>query len=257
MNNFHNFLIAHRGESTDAPENTLASINLAWERNIKAVEIDIRLTADNQIVVIHDKNTFRVSGKWLNVSKSTLKKLKTLDVGSSKNKNWKGEKIPSLLEVLDTVPQDGRLIIEIKSKRFNLNYLKNTLQECKLNHSQVEIISFHRKVLERAKQTIPQHKTLWLLNLDYFWPHWMICFYPKKIIHKIKKSNLDGVNLWSGKLITKQVISDFKQEGLLVYFWTTNNFMKAKQLIEYGADGIISDKASLLLSAFNKNQHNG
>jgi len=53
----NNLIIAHRGESFDAPENTLVAITLAWERGAKAVEIDIRLTADNEIVVIHDKDT--------------------------------------------------------------------------------------------------------------------------------------------------------------------------------------------------------
>ena len=58
-----NKIIAHRGESYDAPENTLAAINLAWKRNVIAVEIDIQLTNDNEIVVIHYKDTLRVSGK--------------------------------------------------------------------------------------------------------------------------------------------------------------------------------------------------
>ncbi len=62
-------IIAHRGESFDAPENTLAAINLAWERKVKAVEVDIHLTYDNEIVVIHDYNTLRVAG----VKKSLIK----------------------------------------------------------------------------------------------------------------------------------------------------------------------------------------
>lgn len=252
MKSIHESIIAHRGESADAPENTLASINLAWERNVKAVEIDVRLTADHQIAVIHDKNTFRISGKWMNVSRSSLKKLKSVDVGLFKNENWKGESIPSLAEILDTVPQDGKLIIEIKSKHFNLSYLQKELQNSALNHSQIEILSFHRKLLAKLKRIMPQYKALWLLHLDYFWPHWMLCFHPKKIIRKVKKSSLDGVNLWAGKLITKQIISDFKQEGLLVYFWTINNFKKATRLLDDGADAITSDKASYLLNEFNK-----
>jgi glycerophosphoryl diester phosphodiesterase len=62
-----NIIIAHRGESYDAPENTLAAINLAWKRKVQAVEIDVQLTNDNEIVVIHDKDTLRIktSQCWL------------------------------------------------------------------------------------------------------------------------------------------------------------------------------------------------
>lgn len=252
MNKGKAFIIAHRGESADAPENTLASINLAWKRNVKAVEIDIRLTADHQIVVIHDNNTFRVSRKWMKVSKSDLKKLKTAAVGKTKGKQWKNETIPTLQDVIETVPDDSKLIIEIKSKSFVLKYLKDKLENCGLKSSQIEIISFHRKLLEESKKIMPQFKTLWLLELDYFWPHWLIAFKPYKIIKKIKECNLDGVNLWAGKLAKKQTITSFKQAGLLVYLWTINDIKKARQLLEYGADAITSDKASYILNQLNK-----
>ncbi|NQU81059.1 MAG: hypothetical protein HQ543_06030 [Bacteroidetes bacterium] len=71
MSKVNELIIAHRGESFDAPENTLDSINLAWERMTKSVEIDIQLTKDNEIVVIHDWDTFRISGK-----KKIIKKVK-------------------------------------------------------------------------------------------------------------------------------------------------------------------------------------
>ncbi len=257
MNRGNDFIIAHRGESADAPENTLASINLAWERNVKAVEIDIRLTADHQIVVIHDNDTFRVSQKRMKVSKSDLNQLKTLDVGLTKSKQWKNVTIPTLQDALKTVPVDGKLIIEIKSKDFILNYLKYELENSGLRSSQIEIISFHRKLLEKSKKIMPQYKTLWLLGLDYFWPHRLIGFNPHQIINKIKECNLDGVNLWAGKLVNKQIITRFKRAGLLVYLWTLNDAKRAGQLLEYGADAVTSDKASYILNQLNKTQVDG
>jgi glycerophosphoryl diester phosphodiesterase len=65
-------IIAHRGESYLAPENSLASINMAWHKGAEAVEIDIQLTTDNEIVVIHDSNTKRVGNKNLKIAASTL-----------------------------------------------------------------------------------------------------------------------------------------------------------------------------------------
>ena len=87
---------------------------MAWERNVKAVEIDIQLTADNEIVVIHDYNTLRISGKKKVIKESSLKELKLLNAGFFKEGTWDNECIPKLYEVLATVPSDGKLIIEIK-----------------------------------------------------------------------------------------------------------------------------------------------
>ncbi|MFC2120022.1 glycerophosphodiester phosphodiesterase family protein [Bacteroidota bacterium] len=84
-------LIAHRGESFIAPENTLDSINLAWNNGAKAVEIDIQLTLDNEIVVIHDNSTKRVGNFNKRINKTLLKDLKKVDVGLFKNKSWKEE----------------------------------------------------------------------------------------------------------------------------------------------------------------------
>ena len=79
-------IIAHRGESFDAPENTLAAVNLAWERGADAVEIDVQLSKDNKIVVIHDENTKRTGGRNKLVKNQTLKELKELDVGIYRDK---------------------------------------------------------------------------------------------------------------------------------------------------------------------------
>ena len=119
-------IIAHRGESYDAPENTLASINLAWQRNDDAVEVDVHLTKDNRIVVIHDPNTKRITGQNKKIKNSTLTELQTLDFGSWKAEKWKDEKIPTIDEVLQTVPVNKKIIIEIKSGK-NIGSMSNSV----------------------------------------------------------------------------------------------------------------------------------
>jgi len=89
-------IIAHRGESFEAPENTHASINLAWVRNADAVEIDVQLTNDEKIVIIHDKSTLRTGGKLKRVSSNTYDNLSMIDVGKFKGRKWKDERIPLL-----------------------------------------------------------------------------------------------------------------------------------------------------------------
>ncbi len=107
-------IIAHRGASRDAPENTLAAVRLAWEQDADAVEVDVRLSADGHIVVIHDENTHRTTGKRKPVHEQTLAELKALNAGGHKGSQWTGESIPMLTEVLHTVPDGKQVFVEIK-----------------------------------------------------------------------------------------------------------------------------------------------
>jgi glycerophosphoryl diester phosphodiesterase len=244
-------IIAHRGESFDAPENTLKAINLAWDRGVLAVEIDIRLTKDNEILIIHDKNTFRTSHKYLNVKRSTLKGLKAINIGYKKDSQWTNQQIPTLKEVLETVPQNGKLIIEIKSNYKILNKLHEELSRTKLLDSQIEIIAFNIKTLAKAKLLLPQFKMLYLLNLDYYWFWWFHRINKTEIIKKVKESKLDGVNVWAGKILNKEFISDFKKENLLVYVWTVDSPQKAQVLIKDGAAGIATNRAHWMTQQLN------
>ncbi len=244
MGKLDEIIIAHRGESFDAPENTLASINLAWERGAKSVEIDIQLTLDSEVVVIHDYDTLRISGVKKIIKNSSLQELRNLDFGSHKNIKWQNERIPTLKEVLQTVPIDGKLIIEIKNDQRILDKLKIELDQSKLKNSQIELIAFNVHTLATAKQMMSEYKMLWLLELDYSWPHWMIWINKKRIINKVKKLKLEGVNVWAGKILNKNFIEKFKRSGLLIYSWTVNSPEQAKILMESGIDGITSDRPS-------------
>ena len=102
-------IVAHRGASADAPENTLAAIQLAWQQGADAAEIDVRLTVDGQLVAIHDETTLRTGSTDWKVKDHTLAELKTLDVGLWKSQQFVGEQIPTLAEVLDIVPPGKRL----------------------------------------------------------------------------------------------------------------------------------------------------
>lgn len=246
----NNLIIAHRGESFDAPENTLAAINLAWKRGAKAVEIDIRLTVDNEIVVIHDKDTLRIAGEKKIIKNTTLRELKLLNAGFHKGGRWHNVQIPTLNEVLATVPDDGRLIIEIKSNDSILPKLLSELSQSKLNDKQIEIIAFNENTLAKAKQLMPQYKMLWLLSLDYSLPKWLVS--NKNNISKVKKLNLDGVNVWAGEMLTQSFISEYKKASLLIYSWTVDDSKKAIELFKNGIDGVTTNKAGWMKQQLSK-----
>ena len=239
-------IIAHRGESFDAPENTLASVNLAWERGAEAVEVDVHISRDNHVVVIHDAKTKRIGGRNKKVKSQTLVQLKELDVGSWKSDKYTGEQIPTLKEVLETVPTGRKLIIEVKSDIKTIPYLKKNVENSGLKNDQIEIISFNYGVVAEAKRILPNHKVLFLADLDYNAYTKLRSSSVEKLISKAKYANLDGLNVWAGKILTKEFAQKIKSAELLLYVWTVNDPKKAKELVSWGIDGITTDRAQWL-----------
>lgn len=236
-------IIAHRGESFIAPENTVAAVDLAYKKGDDAVEIDVRLTKDNHIVVIHDAHTWRVSGKLKWISRNSLKALKKLDVGSYKGNEYRGEKIPSLDQILDLVSSDKKIIIEIKSNQKIIPFLKDILNKYSFNNDQIEIISFNLRTLLKVKEQIPQHDVLWIHSLDYYWIRKVFKPSLKRIIKKAKKYKINGLDVWAGDMLNKKAIERIKAAKLKIYTWTVNSPQKAKCLFKNGVGGITTDRA--------------
>ena len=239
-------IIVHRGEPKLAPENSLSAINKAWANGAKAVEIDIHLTSDNEIVVIHDRHTGRTGNKKYYISRSSLKKIKNVDIGIKNFSGFSGERIPALKEVLCTIPDDCKLIIEIKSNDQIIQPLTELIIKSEISNNQLEFVAFNLKTISNLKSALPWHKMLWLLEMDYFWPKWLVCTNKARIIKALEKNNLDGINVWAGKLLNEQFIDFFKKEGYWVYAWTINDPLQAKKLLGYNIDAITTDRAGWL-----------
>ena len=97
-------IVAHRGSSHEAPENTLPAFELAWEQGADAVEGDFLLTGDGKIVCFHDKDTKRLTGKKLEVAKTSFADLQKLDVGKWKDEKFRGTRMPLISDVFATIP---------------------------------------------------------------------------------------------------------------------------------------------------------
>ncbi len=110
-------IVAHRGASYKAPENTIPAFKIAFDEQADFIEGDFWLTADNEIVCIHDSNTSRVGNKNIKVTISTLDELKKVDVGIRKGNQFAGTTIPTLQEVLEIIPEQKGLHLEIKDNR--------------------------------------------------------------------------------------------------------------------------------------------
>lgn len=231
-------IIAHRGSSYTAPENTVASANLAWEQNADAVELDIHLSKDNRVVVMHDSNTKRTTGQKFEIAETSSDVLRTLDAGSWKNERFKGEKIPFLEEMIATVPAGKKMVIEIKCGMEVFPFLQQIVEESG-KKDQMIFIAFGWENILAAKKMFPENACYWLSEIS---------LNLKRKMREASKSGLDGVNL-KYKIITKKEMNFAKRYHLEVLSWTIDNPDEAKRLITLGVTGITTNRPDLIRSS--------
>jgi glycerophosphoryl diester phosphodiesterase len=238
-------IIAHRGASKEAPENTLASVNLAWAQRADAVEIDVQLSKDGHVVVIHDENTGKTAGVARKVRDQTLAELKGLDVGRWKGAAWAGEKIPTLAEVLATVPNGKRLFIEIKCGPECLPKLGSTLEGSGLKPRQIVLIGFSLLGMKLVKEAFPELEVCWVAEFKRDW-HATWRPPPEQLVTQAQAAGLDGLDLSATGPWTPDLGRRVHGAGLKLYVWTVDSIAKAKQVIRGGADGITTNRPAWL-----------
>jgi glycerophosphoryl diester phosphodiesterase len=244
-------IIAHRGASHDAPENTLASVNLAWAQKTDAVEIDIYLTADGKIVAIHDDSTKRTAGLDKPVVRQTLEELKRLDAGSWKSPKYAGEKIPTLEEILRTIPEGKRLFIEIKAGPEIVPELKRVLRQEGKPPAQTPCIGFSYETVRQTKKEIPELKVYWLAVLKHDEKTGQLNHTAAELIQKTKAANLDGLDLGHVPPLNAEFVKEIKQAGFPLFVWTVNDADTAREYRDLGIDGITTDRPEFLRSALS------
>lgn len=245
--------IAHRGASYLAPENTMASVLLGWQLGADAVEVDIQLTHDNQIVVIHDKDTRRVSGVDLKVSQSSLDELQKLDVGRWKDQRYAGEKIPLLEDIIKTIPKGKRLYIEIKCGQELLPHLNQAISRCG-KRDQITFISFDLETLAETKTQFPDIPAYWMVGTkkdkvtNQYIPHNL------DLIEKVRQHKIDGLNVhYAG--VNETFMKAIRQAGQALYVWTVDNPQTAQHLIQLGVKGITTNRPKWIIEQFHKKQN--
>lgn len=155
-------IIAHRGASFDAPENTLAAFRLAWEQDADGIEGDFMLTADGRIVCFHDVDTKRIAGEPLIVKETSLAELTALDVGRWKGERWHGERIATLEEVLAMIPAGKRFVVELKDGPEIVAPMARILAESKFPSEQLLIISLVGATIAECRIQLPHVTWHWL-----------------------------------------------------------------------------------------------
>ena len=254
-------IVAHRGSSAQAPENTLPAFQLAWKQGADAIETDLQLTKDGHIVCFHDKDTKRVNGQQLNIADATLEELRQLDVGNIQPQDcgralrswngdqYKGVRIPTSAEVFATVPAGKKIFIEIKCGPEIIDPLLRELASSGLTPDQVVVIGFDSALLKSLKERDPKWQTAWLCSFEKR-ANGRPRIDPAKILKTLKE--MKALALMSGRGdVDKGLLDQIRTAGIEHYVWTINDPKLAPAYRAQGVDAIITDLPAEMRAALN------
>jgi len=233
-------IVAHRGASEHAPENTLAAISKAAELGARAVEIDVTVSADGIPVLMHDDVLNRCTDGTGPVILKTLTELQELDAGSWFSPEFAGERIPTLQQALDLAADCGLTVnLELKP---TLGWEGPTVQavvEMLRNFGRSDLAllvsSFNGLALERFAAQMPGVDLGWLTEaVPQDWRDHMMRF--------------GSVSLHCYEpFVTPQLVRDVHADGYRLHVYTVNEPAKAKQLFSWGVDAVFTDRPDVLM----------
>jgi glycerophosphoryl diester phosphodiesterase len=235
-------IIAHRGASADAPENTLEAFQLGLDQRADAIECDVRVTRDGQLVAIHDPTVERVADTKGAVAEMSLAELSALDVGSWKSPKWRNARIPLMTDVLDIVPPDRRIFIEIKAGLTALPPLASVLASTALPRSQIVIMEFDLETVIAMRSAFPDIEVLWLLGFPWWHPSWIKRRTLMNNIAQAADHGLDGVNIQDVPPLNTASIAESRARKLKNYCWTVDDPKRAARLFKDGISGIATNR---------------
>lgn len=232
-------IIAHRGASHVAPENTLAAIKKAIELGAEYAEVDVYQTKDGELVLLHDEKLERTTSIKGKIWDLTLEELKQLDIGSWFGKEFKGEPIPTLREAIQLVKGKIKLNIEIKIKREEPEIVQKVIGLIRAEEFEKDCVvtSFDRKTVEEVKKIAPDIETGFIFDKEY----------PAGIF----EGSWDAL-CCDYRLVNREFVRKARESKKIVYAWTANSRRVMRKLIDLKIDGIITNRPGLLKKVLSK-----
>ena len=240
-------VIAHRGGRGLGPENTLAVFRLALEKGADVLEMDVRSTSDNHLIVLHDGTVDRTTDGNGAANEMPLSQLKKLDAGyrwsDNSGKSYpfrnRGITIPTLHEVFKAIDRI-RMIIEIKENQPNMSQrLCNEIHQHR-RMSSVLVASIHSKVLNKFRTICPDVATA-ASPTEAMWFYYLSRIGLTAMYSPEENALLVPKTFKGRHVITNQFIGAAHQRHLKVAVWTVNSEENMRQLINMGVDGILTD----------------
>jgi glycerophosphoryl diester phosphodiesterase len=219
-------VIAHRGASSYAPENTFAAFDLAIQMGVSHIELDVHLTRDHDVVVIHDDTVDRTTNGTGPVADHTLEALRALDAGSWFAGKFAGERIPTLSEVLQRYKGRAHIHTEIKGQSAHLSQRTADLVRAHEMAEQVTITSFQKTRLEETRAYAPELPTGWL-----------VAEVSDTVIAQARAMGLRQI-CPRANVVTPELVHRLHAEGFVVRAWGVATEDLMRRVVKAGADGM-------------------
>jgi len=239
-------VIAHRGASSIAPENTLVAFTKAIEFGAHIIELDVHQTKDSHLVVIHDGTVDRTTDGKGRVSDLTVAEVRTLDAGSWFSPEFAGEKVPLLEEVFDTIPDSVSLLIEIKQGSDTYPGIEERvvrLVRSRNAAARVILKSFDDAVLNRLQMLAPEISRLKIIIMQI--PVINVIIERGLHVGNILEYDVQYLQVhWFG--ISKSFVEKAHRKGYKVFAWDVHDEKRMREMIKKGVDGIETDHPQVL-----------
>ncbi|MBK9035529.1 MAG: glycerophosphodiester phosphodiesterase [Myxococcales bacterium] len=236
-------LVAHRGASLVAPENTLAAFRAAWALGVEAVELDVRVTRDGAVVVIHDDTTARVAGVDRAVADQTLAELRALDVGAWRGAAFAGERIPTLTEALAIVPAGATLFVELKTTAADAPTVAAVIR-ADPRGGQVALQAFDPDALAALAGALPgapAYLTVGPPRADDD----RVLPYPIEVLDAARSRGFAGLAL-DARAVTPELVVAARAAGVALDVWTVNDAAALRAWLRADVRFVETDRPELV-----------
>ena len=235
-------VVAHRGASGIAPENTLPAIEAAMKAKADYIEIDVQLTRDKAVVVMHDESVDRTTDGKGAIEELSIEEIKMLDAGSWFDEKFTGTKVPLLEEVIHLVNGQARLLVEIKKKgRVNEGIEQEVIEIIRKNQAEqwCEVQSFNDGVLERIHREAPEIILHKLIVFKYR-------FIPYAFDGRFTRFSMEKYNYASNvnmhyRFFNPSLSEKIRNSGKKIFLWGCREKEPCFPIEMKGYDGIITD----------------
>jgi glycerophosphoryl diester phosphodiesterase len=236
-------VIAHRGASADAPENTLAAMELAITQGADWVELDVQETRDGEVVVIHDSDLKKIGASGLKVFESSLAELQSVDIGSWKDPSFSDQRVPTLQQVLALCKDRINIVIELKyyGKEERLEERVVKLVEDAGMQDQIVVMSLSYPGIQKMKSLRPE---------------WSVGLLASVAIGDITRLEADFFAI-NATFASRALIKHVHKQNRKVMVWTVNDPISMSAMMSKGVDGIITDKPALAATVRNERAEMG
>lgn len=252
-------VVAHRGmgqgfvQPDAPPENTLPAFNEGW-KIAKACELDVHLTRDGQVIVIHDDTTNRTTNASWTVRDRFSAELRSLDAGRWKSQTWAGTRLPLIEDVLDSMPDDCELFIELKDGPQVVPPTAEIVRQSG-KAERVVFISFDIDTIALAKQEMPDNDCLLIVvfEADYDRGGWKVLYdegpgfrtvsksyVEDDLIALVKQYNLTGID--TSFAVPPSLVTRLAAEKLRSVVWTVDEPNIALDMVRLGIHTITTDR---------------